>query len=101
MHILCTAMFGHVGFDSPSAALHSCREVGRVGGGGSPEVLILGLRENGCKWGFAPFRLSRLPEDAGAASDAWQARRFTTVGPGLQILWAGALQTDPFPRALL
>jgi hypothetical protein len=64
-------------------------------------VLILGLREKGYKWGVAPFRLPRLPEDAGAALNAWQAQRFTPVGPRLQIPWIGALQTDPFPSALL
>lgn len=48
--------------------------------------------------GACPFRLSRLPEDAGAASDALQAQRFTPVGPRLQIPWVGALKTDPFPK---
>lgn len=52
-----------------------------------PEVLILGLREEGCKWGVAPFRPSRLPGDAGATWDgwleAWQAQRFIPIGPRL------------------
>lgn len=64
-------------------------------------MLILVLMEKGCKWGVALFRLSRLPEDAGATRDAWQAQRFTPVGPCLQIPWIGPLQTDPFPSALL
>lgn len=62
---------------------------------------MLILREKRSKWGVAPFRLPRLPDDAGAASDAWQAQRFIPVGSRLQIPWVGALQTDPFPGALL
>lgn len=95
MHISCTAMFGHVGFDPSLCSLPLLMGGGK--GGGRPEVLILGLRENGCQcvWGGAPFRLSRQPEDAGAASDAWQAQRFTPVGLRLRIPWVGALHTDP------
>lgn len=55
-----------------------------------PEVLILGLREKGCKWGVAPFRLSRLPEDAGAAWDGWQGR---LAGPGIYTNWLQALNS--------
>lgn len=55
--------------------------VGQGGGGERQEALILG-GEVGV--GAAPFRLSGLPEGAGAAEagwGAWQARGFTPVGP--------------------